>query len=138
MSTSRPARQHLSQHERARRVLNENQISVDLKLHTFTVMGSTCPHVVTLFPKETCSCPSTTQCYHILAAKMSIGQHSEDEKRRINLSQLRKNSRPRSQKRSGRKRPRPGDCDVTAAPDAATKLKEPKLATDDGEYALIL
>ena len=135
-STSKPARQHLSQHECARRVLNENQISVDLKLHTFTVMGSTCPHVVTLFPKETCSCPSTTQCYHILAAKMSIGQHSEDGKRQINLSQLRKNSRPRSQKRSGRKRPRPGDCDVTAAPDAANKLKEPKLATDDGEYAL--
>ena len=89
---------------------------------------------------------STTQCYHILAAKMSIfsgfsvsiGQHSEDEKRRINLSQLQNNSRPRSQKTSGRKRPRPGDCDVTAAPDAATKLKEPKLATDDGEYALTL
>ena len=112
MSTSRPAHQHLSQHERARRVLNENQISVDLKLHTFTVMGSTCPHVVTLFPKETCSCPSTTQCYHILAAKMSIGQHSEDEKSRINLPQLRKNSCPWRQKRSGRKCPRPGDCNV--------------------------
>ena len=51
---------------------------------------------------------------------------------------LRKNSCLRSQKRSGRKRPRPGDCDVTAALDAATKLKELKLATDDGEYALTL
>ena len=71
--------------------------------------------------------------YHIPAVKMSIGQHSEG-KRQINFSQLRKNVRPRSQKRSGRKRPRPGNCDVTAAPDAATKLKEPKLATDDSVY----
>ena len=52
---------------------------------------------------------------------MSIGQHNEDGKRQVNL-QLRKNSCPRSQKRPGRIRPRSGDCDVTAAPDAATKL----------------
>ena len=54
-STSKPARQHLSQHERARHVrhvINENRISVDLKLHMFTVMGSTCPHVVTLSRKK--------------------------------------------------------------------------------------
>ena len=68
-----------------------------------------------------------------MAAKISIGQHSEDGKKQVNLSQLWKNSRPWSRKRSGRKRPRPGDYDVTAAPDAATKLKEPKLAADDGE-----
>ena len=39
-------------------------------------------------------------------------------------------------KRYSRKRPKPGDCDITAAPDAATKLKVPKLATD-GEHALV-
>ena len=133
-STSKPARQHLSQHERARRVLNENQISVDLKLHTFTVMGSTCPHVVTLFPKETCSCPSTTQCYHILAAKISIGQHSEDIKIKINKKTDKLLTASKELLFLKSKRPRTGDCDVTAAPDAATKLKEPKLATDDAEY----
>ena len=49
--------------------IEENKIRMDSKFHTFTVMGTECPHVVTLFSKETCSCPSTTECYHILAAK---------------------------------------------------------------------
>ena len=82
-------------------------------------MGSKSPHVVTLFPRETCSCPSTSQCYHILAAKMCIGQDDMSTgKKRLNLTQLRKNARSRKEKKSGRKRPRPGDCDVISAPDA--------------------
>lgn len=121
-----PTSQNLSQQERAKRVLEENKISFDMKLHTFTVMGSTCPRVVTLFPKETCSCPSTTQCYHILAAKMALGQKDDHEKRKVNLTQLRKNSRSRNSKKSGRKRPRPEDCDVTAAPDAIVNPKMKK------------
>jgi len=36
---------------------------------------------VTLYPKETCSCPTTTECYHIMAAKMAIGKQ-EDVKRK--------------------------------------------------------
>jgi len=94
-----------------------------MKLHTFTVIGSICPCIVTLFPKETCLCPSTTQCYHILAAKMALGQNDDQKKKKLNLTQLRKNSRSRSNKKSGRNCPRPGDCDVTAAPDAAVKPK---------------
>ena len=112
--------QTLTQHERVKCVVDENKISMDPKLHTFTVMGSTRPHVVTLFPKETCSCPSTTQCYHIQAAKMSIGQHNPVERRQLNLSRFRKNACTRSEKKSGRKCPRSGDCDVIAAPDATT------------------
>jgi len=45
-------------------VIEGSKISFDYKLHTFTIMGSTCLHV---HPKETCSC-------HILAAKMAIGK----------------------------------------------------------------
>ena len=30
-------------------------------------------YAVALLPKETCQCTSTTQCYHIVAAKMYIG-----------------------------------------------------------------
>ena len=135
-SASTSALQSLSQKERAKRVLQENKISCDLKLHTFTVMGSTRPHVVTLHPKETCSCPSKTQCYHILAAKMAIGKKEDPKRARINLTQLRKNSRPRNIKTSGRKHPRPGDCDVFPAPDAAIKKQKSlssneKPATDD-------
>ena len=76
---------NLSKRERAIRVLDEGKISVDTKLHTFTIMGSTCPHLVTLFPKETCTYPSTTQCYHILAAKLAIGQELEDSKKKLIL-----------------------------------------------------
>ena len=109
----------LTQLERARLVIEQNRINVDTKLHTFTVLGSARPHVVTLFPKETCSCPSTTTCYHILAAKMSIGLTEKHQPRRqINLTQLRKNARNRREKKSGRKQPRPGDYELVPAPDA--------------------
>ena len=56
-----PGLDRLSKQERASRVIEEGKISVDTKLHTFTVMGSTCPHLVTLYPKEICTCASTTQ-----------------------------------------------------------------------------
>ena len=115
--------QCLSQTQRAKRVIEDNKISFDSKLHTFTVMGSTCPHVVTLHPKETCSCPSTTECYHIMAAKMAIGKQEDVKRKTLSLAQLRKNSRPRNSKKSGRKRPRPGDCDIIPAPDAVKQLK---------------
>lgn len=110
----------LSQRERAKRVLEGNKINIDPKLHTFTVWGSKQPHVVTLFSRETCSCPFTSQCYHILAPKMCIGQDDQSSgQKKLNFTQLRKNVRTRKEKKSGRKRPRPGDCDVVPAPDAA-------------------
>ena len=50
---------------------------------------------------------------------MCIGQDDMSTgKKRLNLTQLRKNARSRKEKKSGRKRPRPGDCDVISAPDA--------------------
>ena len=115
----------LSRQERARHVIDEGKISVDTKLHTFTVMGSTCPHLVTLFPKEICTCASTTQCYHILAAKLAIGQKLDDSKKKINLTQLHRNSRSRGSKKSGRKHPHPLDCEVIPAPDAMVPAQDP-------------
>ena len=98
------------------------KVSFDPRFHTFTIMGTTKPHVVTLFTKETCSCPSTSICYHIMAAKLSIGQDDDVTKRKkINLSQLRKNARSRKEKTSGRKRPE--DVDVVPASDAHGKYK---------------
>jgi len=101
----------------------DNKISIDSKLHTFTIMGSACPHVATLHPKEICSCPSTKECYHIMAAKMAIGKQEDVKRKTFSLTQLRKNSRPRNSEKSGRKRPCPGDCDVIPAPDAVKQLK---------------
>ena len=50
-------------------------------------------YAVTLFPTETCQCPCTTRCYHIIAAMKSIGMSIHDKKKRtINLSRLRKRS----------------------------------------------
>ena len=74
--------------------------------------------------RKTCSCPSTTECYHILAAKMAIGTQEDSKRGTLNLTQLCKNSRPRNSKTSGRKRPRPGDCDIVPAPDAAVKQQK--------------
>ena len=59
-STSNSVLQNLSQKERAKRIIEENKITCDFKFHTFTVIGLTCPHIVTLHPRETCCCPSTT------------------------------------------------------------------------------
>ena len=55
---------------------------------------------------------------------MGIGRQEDPKRGRINLTQLRKNSRPRNSKTSGRKRPHPGDCDVIPAPDAAVKKQK--------------
>jgi len=115
--------QCLSQAQRAKRVIEDNKISFDSKLHTFTILGSACPLVVTLYPKETYSCPTTTECYHIMVAKMAIGKQEDVKRKTLSLTQLRKNSRPRNSKKSGRKQPHTGDCDIIPALDAVKQLK---------------
>ena len=83
-----PVTSNLTQIQRARCAIENNRISFDPRLHTFTIVGSTKPHAV------------------IMAAKLSIGQDDKiTPKNKINLSQLRKNARSRKDKTSGRKRP---------------------------------
>ena len=79
----------------------------------FNVKGtSDIVRVVTLHPHETCSCPSTGECYHIQASKYSIGIPPTLKRRGIlNLSKLKRNTRSRKDKKSRRKRPRPHDLD---------------------------
>ena len=60
--------------------------------------------------------PITNTCYHILAVQMSIGVEELSEKRIYNLTQLRKNTRKRPNKRAGRKQPRPCDRDISIIP----------------------
>ena len=79
-------------------------------LGCFTVIGSVGkPCVVKMFPTQSCSCPASSQCYHILAVKMSIGLPVQKHPSKVNLTQLRHNTRSRNEKRSGRKAPRPGN-----------------------------
>ena len=106
-----PPSKTLSVQARAQQLLASNQISFDPKLHVFNVKGTSgVTRVVTIFPKESCSCPSTSGCYHILAVKLSLGAHSEKPSTR-NLTRLRSNTRSKKDKRSGRKKPRPKDLD---------------------------
>ena len=70
--------------------------------------GST-PYAVRLFPKETCSCPAASTCYHILACKIMIGQDINPESN-LNMTLLQQKARRKKKERpSGRKTPRPKD-----------------------------
>ena len=102
---------NLSSLARAQAIVEADKIGFNTKLHCFNVKGSSgITRVVTIFPKETCSCPSSGDCYHILAAKISIGiAISGNQRTKRNLTQLRKNTRSRKEKKSGRKKPRPND-----------------------------
>ena len=66
-------------------------------------------YAVTLFPVEKCSCSALGNCYHIQAAKMSIGQIEDSGKRILNMSRIRSASKKRQNKRAGNKKPRPID-----------------------------
>lgn len=109
-NTSQLIPKTFSAHARAKQVLQSDSISFDPKLHVFNVKGTSgTTRVVTIFPKESCSCPSKSGCYHIMAVKMSVGVELVDKPTTRNLTQLRKNTRSKKDKRSGRKRPRAAD-----------------------------
>ena len=113
---------NLSQAALAKSVIQENRICHVSKMGAFLVEGSKGDkYAVSLFPKETCQCPSTGECYHILAAKMSVGMPVSNQNKVINLTQLKRNSRRRVDKKGGRKQPRKNDLDVSTilpAPDS--------------------
>ena len=92
-------------------LIDNGCVSHDPKLGTFTVVGTGGkPHVVQIFPSETCSCACVSQCYHIIAVKMSLGI-PQQRQAKVNLTRLRMNTRKRHQKKSGRKRPVEKDYD---------------------------
>jgi len=111
-----------------------DKISLNPKLAVFTVIGSSEPRVVRLFPTASCSCPARAQCYHITAARLAVGAKDNEKRRPLNLTQLRRNKRKRCDKVSGRKRPRADDVDVVAAADADPDVAEQLLHTiNDGQ-----
>lgn len=100
-------------------IVEQGKISHNQNLGVFTVVGTTGnAHAVRLFPTESCTCPSTGCCYHLLAVRMSIGLEDKQKRKKVNLTQLRRNARSRREKKSGRKAPRPGDYSITPAPDS--------------------
>jgi len=89
-----------------REIIDGGKISHNEKLHVFTVEGTGGnAHCVRLFPQESCTCPATFTCYHILAVRISVGLETTDTKRnKISLSRLRRNTRSKKDKTSGRKK----------------------------------
>ena len=103
-----------------RAIIDGGMISHNEKLQAFTIKGTGGNvHAVRLFPEASCTCPaSEPSCYHILAARMSIGMEDKGSRHRVNFTLLRRNARSKKDKTSGRKRPRVDDYDITPAPDS--------------------
>ena len=73
---------HLSMYARAMLIVENDNIVFNTKMSTFIVKGSKeVKRIVTLFPKATCSCLSTGECYHILAAKILAWEWQQIKKR---------------------------------------------------------
>ena len=107
-----------------REVVASGKISHNEKLGVFTVEGTGGnAHCVRIFPKESCSCPSSSTCYHILAVKISIGLEVTNSKpKRINFSVLRIKNRSKKDKTSGQKKPNIADYDVVPTPDSVANV----------------
>ena len=108
---------HLSANERARLVVEGGKISLNAQLCIFTVAGTSEPRVVRLLPTSSCSCPAKANCYHIKAAEMAVGIQTDVRRRKINLTQLRRNKRKRADNMSGRKQHRLDNVHVLPAGD---------------------
>ena len=87
---------HLSMYARTMLIVENDNIVFNTKMSAFIVKGSKeVKRIVTLFPKEACSCLPTGEYYHILAAKINLGMATEKEKVACNLTAVRKNGRPK-------------------------------------------
>ena len=97
------------------------------------------PYTVDLFPKRHCTCACKGICYHILAVQMAIKLSNTATKRPGNTSLLRRNVKMlATEKRSGRKKPRPKDVRnrdrVNYDPDDAYyDAYEPEFSEEDRE-----
>ena len=85
---------------RAQDVIKNNKITFDPKMHVFNVEGTNgTVRVVTLHPKETCSCPASGMCYHIMAAKVSLGiKETSKPKESRNFTKLYKSGKGKGKK----------------------------------------
>ena len=108
-----------------REAITNKSIELVTKMNSFIMKGTNeNTYAVQLFPKDKCNCPSTSTCYHILAAKLSLDMSGTNPKRTLNLSQLKCNSGSHNEKKSGRKGPRQNYIDVTinSVPDSELNI----------------
>lgn len=81
-------------------VMRNNNISYDTKCGVFIIkQPKKEAKIVTLFSKTKCSCLSTGECFHILAAKLNLGMKIKNTHiTTTNLTKLRKRNRSKSKK----------------------------------------
>jgi len=111
---------NLSQKMLAEQVIHKDLIKYVSSMNAFMVEGiKGAKRVVTIKPKETCSCPSSGICYHILAVKMVLNLNNDCKTTSLkNVSVLKRNSRPRVAKKTGQKRSKKTDFEVNPAADS--------------------
>ena len=89
----------------ADKVIKENRITFVSSMGCFVVEGFTSKKYLVNLTPESCSCPSLKTCYHLKAVKkafnITTGNNAKTPSK--NISQLRKNSRPRQGKTTGQK-----------------------------------
>ena len=97
MSERKGKEKNLSQQSLTKYVIDNDLIKYVASLNSFLVEGiKGTKRVVTLQPKESCSCPSTGLCYHIQAVKQAPNIEKKETNKSVkNLTLLRKNVRPR-------------------------------------------
>ena len=113
-----------SQLSLAKMVIKNKKIICVAERSVFLVEGTKGDfYSVTLFPKEKCPCLSKGTCYHIIACRIAIGlPPGTKSKQHVNLTTLKRNKR--NKLKSGRKKPRIDDIDVTRAPDSIAATME--------------
>ena len=119
----------ITQKAMAKYVVDNDGVTQVPECDAFVVKGNNNKkYCVTLDP-DTCQCPSSTTCYHIMAVKMFLGQDISDDHREVSLRSLSKRSLKRSDKKSGRKRPRANDIDqINPAPDSKAASMDNELS----------
>ena len=90
--------------------------------------------VVTLYPED-CQCRASSICYHVIAAKLSVGNPLAGNRKPLNMTALTKGTKKNVDKKSGRKKPRLNDLDtgtvtINPAPDSCLKKVSTLIACD--------
>ena len=67
-------------------LVQNDYVSYDGKMKTFWVKGNTTTHALKIFPKESCTCPSKSEFYHVLAAKTFTGMEESVLKKLPNIT----------------------------------------------------
>ena len=116
----KPPYKPCSQHHEAICVIKENRITPVPEKNAFIVTSTDGKreHLTKVYPTEYCTCAAIKTCYHIIAAKMSLGIPPISKPEPVNLSMVSKRNRKANDRKSGRKKPRPDDVEVVPASDS--------------------